>query len=82
MRERGVLASLNSDDPGMMQFDLADEYPTVAEAFNYSLEEMEQISLDGIESSWAPDDEKRTLRASFAAEFDALRAEYGLPLRG
>jgi adenosine deaminase len=82
MRQRGVLASLNSDDPGMMQFDLADEYPTVAEAFNYSLEEMEQISLDGIESSWAPDDEKRTLRASFAAEFDALRAEFGLPLRG
>jgi adenosine deaminase len=81
MRKAGVLASLNSDDPGMMQFDLADEYPTVAEAFGYSLEEMETISLDGIESSWAPDDEKRTLRTSFVAEFNELRDEYGLPLR-
>lgn len=79
MRAAGVLASLNSDDPGMMQFDLADEYPTVATAFGYDLEEMEQVSLDGIESSWAPDDEKRAMHASFAAEFNALRAEYSLP---
>ncbi len=81
MRAAGVLAGLNSDDPGMMRFDLADEYPTVAEAFGYTLEQMEQISLDGIESSWAPDDEKQAMRASFAVEFDALRTEYGLPLR-
>ncbi len=81
MRRRGILASLNSDDPGMMQFDLADEYPTVAQAFNYSLEQMEEISLDGIESSWAPDDEKHTMRTTFVAEFDALRTEYDLPAR-
>lgn len=78
MRTAGVLAGLNSDDPGMMGFDLADEYPVVAAAFGYDLEEMEQISLDGIESSWASDDEKRAMRASFTAEFDALRAEYRL----
>ena len=81
MRAAGVLASLNSDDPGMMRFDLADEYPTVAEAYGYSLEEMEQISLDGIESSWAPDSERQAMRAAFIAEFDQLRAEYGLPAR-
>ena len=82
MRKAGVLASVNSDDPGMMKFDLADEYPAVAQGFGYSLEEMEQISLDGIESSWASDDEKRSLRASFTTEFDTLRTEYGLPLLG
>lgn len=82
MRAANVLASLNSDDPGMMRFDLGDEYATVAVAFSYDLEEMEQISLDGIESSWAPDDEKRSMSASFIAEFNALRAEYGLLSRG
>lgn len=81
-RRRGVLATVNSDDPGMMRFDLADEYVTVASAYGYSLEEMERISLDGIEASWLPDDGKAALRARFLGEFDALRAEFGLPARG
>jgi adenosine deaminase len=82
MREAGVLATINSDDPGMMQFDLADEYVVIADAFEFSLGEMEQFSLDGIESSWASDDERRSLRARFEGDFDTLRDEYGLPSRG
>ena len=81
-RELGVLATVNSDDPGMMRFDIADEYVAVAQAFDYSLDDMETISLAGIEASWAPDDEKSALRHRFVAEFDALRQEYGLPTRG
>jgi adenosine deaminase len=81
MRRCGVLATLNSDDPGMMRFDLADEYAAVAGAFGCSLEEMEQISLDGIEASWAPLDEKTTMRTAFLAEFDDLRREFGLAPR-
>jgi adenosine deaminase len=76
-----VLATLNSDDPGMMRFDVADEYVAVASAYGYSLDEMERISLDGIEASWAPEDEKRARRVEFLTEFDALRAEFGLPAR-
>ena len=61
-REAGVLVTLNSDDPGMMRFDVADEYVAVARAYGYSLEDMEAISLAGIDACWAPDDEKRALR--------------------
>jgi adenosine deaminase len=77
MRAAGVLASLNSDDPGMMRFDLADEYAAVSQAFAYDVATMESIALDGIESCWAPDEEKSALRARFAAEFRALREQYG-----
>ena len=63
-REAGVLVTLNSDDPGMMRFDVADEYVAVAHAFGYSLEDMEDISLAGIDACWAPDDEKQALRRS------------------
>ena len=79
-RELGVLVTLNSDDPGMMRFDLAQEYVAVADAFAYSLDDMEAISLAGIQASWAPDDEKRTMRARFVTEFAELRVEYGQPL--
>lgn len=78
-RELGVLATVNSDDPGMMRFNIADEYVTVARAFDYDLEMMEAISLDGITASWAPDDEKEALRKRFQAEFNNLRSRYGLP---
>ncbi len=81
MRRHGVLATVNSDDPGMMRFDIADEYVAVADAYGYSLEEMEQISLDGIEASWMADDDKAAMRARFLAEFDALRAEFELAPR-
>ena len=76
-----MLVTLNSDDPGMMRFDVADEYVAVARAYDYSLEDMEAISLAGIEASWAPEEEKRALRDRFTAEFDQLRVEYGLPPR-
>jgi adenosine deaminase len=80
-REAGVLATLNSDDPGMMRFDIADEYVAVARAFDYSLEDMEDISLAGIDACWAPDDEKQALRRRFAGDFDRLRDEHDLPQR-
>jgi hypothetical protein len=40
---------------------------------------MESISLAGIEACWAPEDEKQALRSRFAADFDRLRSEHGLP---
>lgn len=80
-RRLGVLATVNSDDPGMMQFDIADEYVAVANAFGYALEDMEQISLDGIEASWAPDDEKRALCQRFEREFAELRTKFGVAPR-
>jgi adenosine deaminase len=81
-RECGVLVTVNSDDPGMMRFDIGDEYAAVASAFGYSLDDMEAISLDGIEASWAPNDEKTAMRERFLREFDELRDEFGLPARG
>jgi adenosine deaminase len=77
-REQGVLVMVNSDDPGMMGSDVADDFAAVHEAFGWDLETMEQLSLDGIEACWAPDDEKAALRTRFNREFAELRAEFGL----
>ena len=59
----------------MMGTDLADEYVQVAAAFGYDLDTMERISLDGIEASFAPAEQKAALRERFEAEFVALRDE-------
>ncbi len=80
-RSRGVHITLNSDDPGMMLWDLADEYVAVAEAFDYDLETMEQLALDALDASWAQADEKAALRTRLLGEFDELRAAEGLAAR-
>jgi adenosine deaminase len=81
-RGRGVHITLNSDDPGMMMWDLAAEYVAVADAFDYDLETMEQLGLDALDASWAQPDEKAALRARMLTEFDQLRSAEGLAARG
>jgi adenosine deaminase len=80
-RQAGALVTVNSDDPGMMGSDISDDYQAVAEAFGWDLETMEQLSLDAIEASWAPEIEKTALRQRFAQEFDELRTSYGVRQR-
>ena len=81
-RRAGVHVTVNSDDPGMMRFDLAEEYVAVADAFAYDLDTMEDLALAALDASWAEPAEKAAQRARFLAEFDELRRAEGLPERG
>jgi adenosine deaminase len=73
MREAGLLATLNTDDPAMTDLDLGKEYRTVAGALGMSFDEMAAVALDGVEASWLSDGEKRAMRSSFERELAALR---------
>jgi len=73
MREAGLLATLNTDDPTMMDVDLGEEYRSVAKAMRFDFDAMVAISLDGIEASWLDESEKRSLRFEFQKDLDALR---------
>ena len=77
MREAGLLATLNTDDPAMTDLDLGKEYRSVAEALDLSFDDMAAVALDGVEAAWLDEGEKRSLRAGFEREIDALRAEVG-----
>jgi adenosine deaminase len=75
MREAGLLATLNTDDPAMTDLDLGKEYRSVAEALDMSFEDMAAVSLDGVEACWLDDDDKRRLRTEFELEIEQLRAD-------
>jgi adenosine deaminase len=77
MREAGLLATLNTDDPAMTDLDLGKEYRSVAEALEMSFDDMAAVALDGVEAAWLEDDEKRRLRLDFESEIGAVRAELG-----
>lgn len=62
MREAGLLATLNTDDPALTDLDLGYEYRSVAEAFGYGWDDMVTIALDGVEACWLDEVDKSALR--------------------
>ena len=79
MRQAGLLATINTDDPGMTDLDLGKEYRTVAEAQGMSFDEIAAVALDGIEASWLDDSERRSMRATFESALAALQPADGGP---
>ena len=73
MREAGLLATLNTDDPAMTDLDLGREYRSVAAALGMGWDEMTAVALDGVEASWLDDGEKRELCADFEREIAAIQ---------
>lgn len=66
MRDTGLLATVNTDDPALTDLTLAAEYRAVSRAFDYSFDDMVAIAADGIEATWLDDDDKRHLRTQLS----------------
>ena len=73
MREAGLVATINTDDPGMTDLDLGKEYRSVAAAQRLSFDEIAAVALDGVEACWLEGADKSTLRADFEARLARLR---------
>jgi adenosine deaminase len=73
MRQVGLLATLNTDDPAMTDLDLGKEYRTVARALDMPWSEIEEVALDGVEATWLDEGEKRSLLARFERELETIR---------
>jgi adenine deaminase len=68
MREAGLLATLNTDDPAMTDLDLGREYRSVALALDLGWDEVTAIALDGLDAAWLDDGERSRLRSAFERE--------------
>jgi adenosine deaminase len=75
MREAGLLATLNTDDPALTDLDLGREYASCMAAFGYRWEDMVAIALDGVEATWLEEADKRELRARVEREAVELGAQ-------
>ena len=73
MREAGLLATLNTDDPAMTDLDLGKEYRSVAAALDMSFDDMAAVALDGVEAAWLDESDRRALRAGVRARDRGLR---------
>ena len=63
--ERGLLVTVNTDDPKMFGNSLAEEYQTLVERLGFSQNEIRNLISQGIQASWLPPDQKEILARSF-----------------
>jgi adenosine deaminase len=63
--DRGVLLSMNTDDPKMFNNSLAEEYQCLAEQKGFSASEIRKLVLQGIEMSWMPEEKKQRIADAF-----------------
>ena len=66
--ERGVIVSVNTDDPTMFGTSLAEEYRQLEHRCGFSRQDICQLILLGVQSSWLSAEKKTSLAASFATE--------------
>lgn len=63
--KRGMKISVNTDDPKMFGTSLENEYELLAKECGFTKQEICRLVLLGIESSWLPEERKKSLAASF-----------------
>jgi adenosine deaminase len=72
LRDAGLLVTVNTDDPAMMELDLGREYARVGEAYGWDVDELGRLAAEGIASTWLDDTDRRTLAAEFETALAAL----------
>lgn len=66
--ERGLIISVNTDDPKMFGTSLAEEYRLIEQKCGFTRQDICRLVLLGIESSWLSEDRKESLATSFKKE--------------
>jgi len=72
LRDADVLVTINTDDPAMMELDLGQEYRNVAAAHGLGFDELCRLAIEGIESTWLDDIDRRAMTAAFETAITAL----------
>ena len=72
--DKGLLVTVNSDDPRMFDTNMNREYQTLHNELGFTIEELFHLSLNGLDSSFLPEETKKRLREEFIKQFDTLQA--------
>jgi aminodeoxyfutalosine deaminase len=70
--ENGIRVSVNSDDPPMFGTDMNNEYLQLSRNMGFTLDELFRISLNSVETSFLPPEEKGRMRRRFEREYERI----------
>lgn len=70
--DKGLIVTANSDDPTMFGTNMNHEYEMLYNELGFAPRELFQLSLNGVASSFLPQDRKDRLEETFHKEFERL----------
>jgi adenosine deaminase len=77
--DEDITLTVGSDMPSFYKSTLVDEYLAVVEHCGFTVEELEELALNAVRTSFLPPDEKEELLAVFIEDYARLRAEHIAP---
>jgi adenosine deaminase len=72
--DMGIPVSINTDDPKMFNNSLFEEYQSLKDCFNYSNEDIYNIIINSIHTTWLDQKEKENLIAMFKEDLNKAAA--------
>jgi len=78
LHEAGVPVTVNSDDPPLFNTTFNNEVKLLADPFNFDINTIGEILLNGVRCSFLPAEERQVLEARFQAEMTKLQQELSL----
>lgn len=72
---RGILVTLNSDDPAMFGTTLTGEYKVAYEELGLDWQELKRLSMNGVKASFLPDMDKQELLEQFADSLEDIELD-------
>ncbi|MFW9809714.1 MAG: adenosine deaminase [Candidatus Thorarchaeota archaeon] len=70
--DKGLLVTVNSDDPSLFHTDLNNEYIQIHKHLAFSIQELHQLSFNGIKTSFITENKKMELREAFSEEYSRI----------
>ncbi len=74
--DRGLMVTVNSDDPLMFNSTLTDEYITLYEQLHFSLQQIRKISTDAVRASFLSSKDREALLQLWDTEWNRLMEHY------
>ncbi|MGY5873292.1 MAG: adenosine deaminase [Candidatus Thorarchaeota archaeon] len=73
--DKGLLVTVSSDDPSLFHTNMNNEYIQIHEYLNFTLEELFQISLNGLETAFISETDARKLKKRFQQEYKEIESQ-------
>lgn len=77
--DQGLMVTVNSDDPVMFKTSINQEYLVLAQKHGFTVDELKQLSLNGITASFLSENEKQGMKTQFEEEWQRLREKISEP---
>ena len=74
--ERGLMVTVNSDDPVMFNTTIGQEYLALIEKLDFTANGLKRLSMNGIKASFMSDHDKKLMEDQFEKEWKQLMSEY------